>query len=105
MEQLPEVAIEVKNLHVFYKNMEAYSIKQNFFELLKRNKVSTFEAVKGFLLQLERERLLELLGKTEAGNQHFCERLEEYFLQMKAVLICLETVCRFYRLELVFREI
>ncbi len=64
---MSEIAIEVKDLSVRYKNVRAYSIKKN----LLRDGVAgskTFEAVKGISFSLEKGEILGIVGKNGSGK-------------------------------------
>ncbi len=64
---MSEIAIEVKDLSVRYKNVRAYSIKRN----LLRDGVAgskTFEVVKGISFSLEKGEILGIVGKNGSGK-------------------------------------
>lgn len=65
--KMVENAIEVRNLKVCYKNMQTYSIRENFFQF-KRNKKEEFEAIKGISFDVPKGQILGIIGKNGSGK-------------------------------------
>jgi len=64
---MKEIAIEVKDVHIYYKLMKNFSIQRN---LLKRDadKPEIFEAVKGISFNVEKGEILGVIGKNGSGK-------------------------------------
>ena len=64
---MKEIAIEVKNVHIQYKNKKNFSIQRN---LLRRDadKPEVFEAVKGISFDVEKGEILGVIGKNGSGK-------------------------------------
>lgn len=64
---MAETAIEVKDVHIYYKLLKNFSIQRN---LLKRDaeKAEVFEAVKGISFQVEKGEILGITGKNGSGK-------------------------------------
>ena len=73
-----EIAIEVENLGITYKGLKSYSIKKNFL-LGKRNKPTTFTALKDISFQLEKGEILGLVGKNGSGKSTLLKAIAGVF--------------------------
>lgn len=62
-----ENAIEVNNLHIIYKGLKKMSIKQSITKF-KINKMDTFEALKGVSFNVEKGKILGIIGKNGSGK-------------------------------------
>jgi teichoic acid transport system ATP-binding protein len=62
-----DLAIEVKDLKIGYKNIKAYSIKKSLLRL-KKVHVDEFQAVKGISFQVEKGEILGIIGKNGSGK-------------------------------------
>lgn len=61
------IAIEVKNLHVSYRDIQKMSLKRALFRM-KFQKANTVEAVKGVSFELEEGKILGIIGKNGSGK-------------------------------------
>ena len=59
--------IEVKDLHIRYKTVQAESIKKSLFSL-RKSKLAEFEAVKGISFSVEKGEIIGLIGKNGSGK-------------------------------------
>ena len=66
MEPNREIAISVKDLHIVYKGLKKTSIRSLKFNF--KNKVDTFEALKGVTFDLEKGKILGIIGKNGSGK-------------------------------------
>ena len=64
---MKENAIEVKDLKVIYRSMQAYSLRENLFKF-KRNKKEIFEALKGVSFDVPKGQILGVIGKNGSGK-------------------------------------
>lgn len=62
-----EIAIEVTNLSISYKNIKSFSIKQNFLHT-KREKKENFQAVDNVSFTVEKGKVLGIIGKNGSGK-------------------------------------
>lgn len=62
-----ENAVEVKDLHIIYKGLKKMSIKQSITKF-KINRLETFEALKGITFNLEKGKILGIIGKNGSGK-------------------------------------
>lgn len=62
-----EVAIEVRDLKIGYKNIKAYSIKKSLLKL-KKVHVDEFMAVKGISFDVTKGEILGIIGKNGSGK-------------------------------------
>lgn len=62
-----ENAIEVKDLHIMYKGLKKMSIKQSITNF-KINRIDTFEALKGVSFNIEKGKILGIIGKNGSGK-------------------------------------
>lgn len=62
-----EIAIEVKNLCIGYKNIQAYSIKKSLLKL-KKSHVEEFQAVKDVSFNVPKGEILGIIGKNGSGK-------------------------------------
>lgn len=64
---MSKYAITVKDLHISYKTLKAFSIKKSLLKL-KMSKSEVFEAVRGVSFQVERGKILGIIGKNGSGK-------------------------------------
>lgn len=62
-----DIAIEVKDLVIGYKNIKAYSIKKNLLRL-KKVQVEEFKAVRGVTFSVPQGQILGIIGKNGSGK-------------------------------------
>lgn len=62
-----DIAIEVKDLWIGYKNIKAYSIKKSLLRL-KKVQVDEFQAVKGVSFTVPKGEILGIIGKNGSGK-------------------------------------
>lgn len=62
-----ENAIEVKDLHVKYRGLKKMSIKQSLAKF-KLNRIEVFEALKGVSFNVEKGKILGIVGKNGSGK-------------------------------------
>lgn len=60
-------AVEVRDLRVYYRSMQAYSIRDNLFHF-RRNRKEVFEALKGVSLDVPRGEILGIIGENGSGK-------------------------------------
>ncbi|MBC8532889.1 ABC transporter ATP-binding protein [Yeguia hominis] len=60
-------AIIVKDLHIRYKSFKSFSIKKALL-MLGRNKVDTFESVRGVSFEVEEGSIVGIIGKNGSGK-------------------------------------
>ena len=60
-------AISVKDLHISYRTLKAFSIKKSLLKL-KKSKTEVFEAVKGVTFDVEKGKILGIVGKNGSGK-------------------------------------
>ena len=104
-----EYAIEVKDLCVNYRNLQKYSIKQNFFSF-KRRKTEQFEAVKNVSFSVEKGEILGIVGRNGSGKSTLLKTLAGIFspdsgtIDMKGHSVSLLSIGVGFQTELTGRE-
>ena len=73
-----DIAIEVKDLHIGYKNIQAYSIKKSLLKLKKAH-VEEFQAVKGVSFEVPTGEILGIIGKNGSGKSTMLKALAGIF--------------------------
>lgn len=72
------IAIEVKDLSISYKNIKAYSIKKNLLKL-KKVHVDEFQAVRGVSFCVPKGQILGIIGKNGSGKSTMLKALAGIF--------------------------
>ena len=73
-----ENAIEVRNLSIYYKNIQSYSIKQSLFRF-KKSRAERFQAVKSVSFDVEQGKILGIIGKNRSGKSTMLNALAGIF--------------------------
>lgn len=73
-----DIAIEVKNLCIGYKNIRAYSIKKSLFKF-KKTEVEEFQAVKNVSFTVPKGEILGIIGKNGSGKSTMLRALAGVF--------------------------
>jgi len=73
-----DIAIEVKDLCIGYKNIQAYSIKKSLLRL-KKARVEEFQAVKGVSFVVPKGEILGIIGKNGSGKSTMLKALAGIF--------------------------
>ena len=73
-----DIAIEVNNLWIGYKNIQAYSIKKSLLKLKKAH-VGEFQAVKGVSFTVPKGEILGIIGKNGSGKSTMLKALAGIF--------------------------
>lgn len=73
-----DIAIEVNNLWIGYKNIQAYSIKKSLLKLKKAH-VEEFQAVKGVSFRVPKGEILGIIGKNGSGKSTMLKALAGIF--------------------------
>lgn len=61
-----KIAVTVKDLHIIYRGLKKTSIRASWTKL--RNKIETFEALKGINFEIEEGKILGIIGKNGSGK-------------------------------------
>lgn len=73
-----EIAIEVKNLNISYKNLQKFSIKRSLLHF-KKAKADVFHAVKDVSFDVEKGEILGIIGKNGSGKSTMLKALAGIF--------------------------
>ena len=73
-----DIAIEVKNLRIGYKNIQAYSIKKSLLKLKKAH-VEELQAVKDVSFSVTKGEILGIIGKNGSGKSTMLKALAGIF--------------------------
>lgn len=73
-----EIAIEVKDLHISYKNLQKFSIKRSLLHM-KSMKADVFHAVRGVSFEVEKGEIIGIIGKNGSGKSTMLKALAGIF--------------------------
>ena len=73
-----EIAIEVKNLYISYRNLQKFSIKQSLLHM-KKLQADVFEEVKDVSFEVEKGEILGIIGKNGSGKSTMLKALAGIF--------------------------
>ena len=73
-----EIAIEVKNLYISYRNLQKFSIKQSLFHF-NIVEADVFQAVKDVCFEVEKGEILGIIGKNGSGKSTMLKALAGIF--------------------------
>ena len=73
-----EIAIEVKNLYISYRNLQKFSIKQSLLHM-KKVQVDVFQAVKDVSFKVEKGEILGIIRKNGSGKSTMLKALAGIF--------------------------
>ena len=71
------IAVFVKNLHIFYKGITKTSIRDVWMK--KKKKVEVFEALKGVSFEIEEGKILGIIGKNGSGKSTMLKAIAGIF--------------------------
>lgn len=80
-----ESAITVKNLHISYRGLKKFSVKRALFQM-KKNQIEIFEAVKGISFEVEKGKILGMIGKNGSGKSTTLRALAGIFSPDKGTI-------------------
>lgn len=80
-----EIAISVKDLHIKYRDIKKFSIKRSFFKMKKAEK-EYFEAVKGVSFEVEKGKILGIIGRNGSGKSTTLRALAGIFSPDKGII-------------------
>lgn len=103
------IAIEVKDVAISYKNIKAYSIKKNLLKL-KKVHVEEFQALKGVSFCVPKGQILGVIGKNGSGKSTLLKALAGIFcpdsgiIDMKGQTVSLLSIGVGFQKEVTGRE-
>lgn len=104
-----DIAIEVKNLCIGYKNIQSYSIKKSLLKL-KKTHVEEFQAVKDVSFTVPKGEILGIIGKNGSGKSTMLKALAGIFspdsgtIDMKGHTVSLMSIGVGFKKEVTGRE-
>jgi len=82
---MSKYSITVKDLHITYKTLKAFSIKKSLLKL-KTAKAETFEAVRGVSFNVEKGKILGIVGKNGSGKSTLLRSIAGIFSADKGTI-------------------
>ena len=79
------IAVSVKDLHITYKGMKKFSIKQSLFQF-KKNKKDIIKAVNGVSFEIEEGKILGIVGKNGSGKSTMLRAIAGIFSPDKGTI-------------------
>ncbi len=80
-----EIAITVKDLHIAYRGLKKFSIKKSLLHL-KTSKLEIFEAVRGISFEVEKGKILGIVGKNGGGKSTLLRSIAGIFSPDKGII-------------------
>lgn len=77
-EMMTDIAIEVKDVHISYRNVGKFSVRKSLKKQEKR-KNNKYEAVKGVSFSVEKGKILGIVGKNGSGKSTMLKALAGIF--------------------------
>ena len=81
MEKKKNIALSLKNVHISYRILKKSSIRSSWFK--KKQRVDTFEAIKGISFEIEEGTILGIIGKNGSGKSTLLRAIAGVFSQDK----------------------
>ncbi len=79
-----KITITVKNLHITYRGLKKTSIRSSWTKL--KNKIETFEALKGVSFEVEEGKILGIIGKNGSGKSTMLRAIAGIFSPDKGTI-------------------
>lgn len=80
-----KIAITIKDLRISYKGLHKFSIKKSLFKLGKY-KVDTFEAIRGVSFEVEKGKILGVIGRNGSGKSTLLRAIAGIFSPDKGII-------------------
>lgn len=80
-----EIAISVKNLYISYRGLKKFSIKKSLLKM-KTSKKEIFEAVRGVSFEVEKGKILGIVGKNGGGKSTLLRSVAGIFSPDKGII-------------------
>lgn len=80
-----KIAISVKDLHVSYKGLQKFSVKKALFKF-KHYKSNEYEAIKGISFEVEKGKILGIVGKNGSGKSTLLRSIAGIFSPDKGTI-------------------
>jgi teichoic acid transport system ATP-binding protein len=79
------IALTVKDLRITYKGLKKFSVKKSLFSF-RTSKVETFEALRGVSFELEKGKILGIIGKNGSGKSTMLRAIAGIFSPDKGII-------------------
>ena len=76
---MSEKAITIKNLTISYRCLKAFSLRKTFFQFKKQSKIEYFTAVKDVSFEVEKGKILGIVGKKGSGKSTMLKAIAGIF--------------------------